>query len=356
MKKLAVVVILPCLCDLTAASGPEATVAGSWKIVVKQGERSRDYYVELEQAGDRVKGVFVSPRSGRYPFQEGNFREGQLKLTVPRRFENRTFQYVITARLREDGSLAGKLTIDGKASGEVHVSRVFTAVGKWNVTVKSTDGAESYASTLEVTKDKEGKLGGKSKSEMGDFAIRNVKVQGEKFSFDIALEFDGNRVDFAVAATFKDANTMVGRWMAKENQDVSGEWRAKRVPVAAAVKPKAASTQKPAEKPALKNSPLVGRWSGRTETPNGEVVRFTVELEADGDRLSGTMRFGKRPQPIRDVKVRGRRLEFFVDFESEGQTYEVEIEGSLEGKDRMKGRWFADGAEGEWTARRPVVF
>ncbi len=56
MKKLAVTLALIAFSgDVRAAPDPEAVLTGSLKMAVERGERSREYELELEQVGERLK-------------------------------------------------------------------------------------------------------------------------------------------------------------------------------------------------------------------------------------------------------------------------------------------------------------
>ena len=48
------------------ASAEEVKLDGTWVITGDDRGRQRDYYLELKQAGVKVGGTFISPRSGSF--------------------------------------------------------------------------------------------------------------------------------------------------------------------------------------------------------------------------------------------------------------------------------------------------
>jgi predicted small integral membrane protein len=327
---------------LAAAEDP--SVAGRWKIIVTTGEGSRDYYIDLKHEGEKVAGVFESPRSGKYPFEGGSFSKGVLRIEVPR--GERVFR--IEAKLGDGGRFAGKLTINGEGGGEVTIEREAPpkpapgkspVAGKWNVVTRTADGNE-YASQLEITESEKG-IAGKSRSQLGEIAVKALSFEGKTLGFDLVLPLNGNDVPFEIRAELKDPNTLAGRWKTKE-ADFSGEWNAVREKPVAAEAPKAA--------PAAA-SPLSGAWFGVT-SQGQDKHSFRLELEASGDRLAGKIHAGGQEHAVLDGRADGSKFQFAIEVGDEKQR--IKVEGVVEG-DLLKGRYAtSNGDGGEWSARRPA--
>lgn len=342
------------------ALADETSLAGKWKLDVISGEESRDYILELVQDGKKVSGDLVSPRSGKHPIRAGTFADGRLRIEVPRDIEGQSVVFLVEAKLAASGKFEGTLSIEGNEVAQVVIARAeapaaaLSPAGQWDVTTKTPDGTQEYNSTLEVSAGKDGALEGKSVSQRGTNALRSLKVDGKKFSFELTLDFGGNAVDFIVRAEFADAQNLRGRWHVKESEDVSGEWNARRAgppPPAATATAKDAAPEKD-EKP----SPFAGRWFAKTTMPDGRLLRFSLEIAVAGAKATGKAESKFDALELRDGKVEGRRLSFRITREKDGRTEEVEVWGELGDDGRLKGRWKApDGEEGEWEGRKATV-
>lgn len=99
---------------------------------------------------------------------------------------------------------------------------------------------------------------------------------------------------------------------------------------------------------------VVGRWTARASSKDGEPVRSMIEIAADKDgKLSGRSLSDSGEFPLQAVKFDGKKLSYslVIDFSGEKVTFVVEAE--LKGRFLMSGKWF-DKADskfgGSWTA------
>jgi len=317
----------------------EESVSGLWKILVTQENSQRDYYLELKQEGTAVVGVFASPRSGKYPFEGGSFDGKKLRIDVNRKMGERTVVYGIEAEMAGSGKLEGKLLIGGNEAGTLVVTRQGCLVqGRWKVVTKTGDGRE-YESAITLIEE-EGALRGKMVSRLGVIDLKSATFEGDKLKFEIVLPMQGNEVPFIVESTLKDANTLVGRWKAKD-ADFSGDWSGTRT-----VKE---------EGPAVEADPeLAGKWYGVAKKPDGTGETFELEIVAGEKGLAAKCRVGKDDVEVKDFRAAGKKIEAVVPYREDGEEIKVKIEGQL--KDGvLGGKWSVEtGETGEWSARKPT--
>jgi hypothetical protein len=78
-----------------------------------------------------------------------------------------------------------------------------------------------------------------------------------------------------------------------------------------------------------------GNWKLTLETPNGPASPSLV-LKQDGEKLTGTYkgRFGESPL---EGAVKGKEIKFTVKVNAQGQEFQLEYAGAVEG-DTMKGK------------------
>src|SRR5438477_10685534 len=70
---------------------------------------------------------------------------------------------------------------------------------------------------------------------------------------------------------------------------------------------------------------VTGRWKGQMQTGNREL---TFDLKADGAKLTGTITgLIEKPVEIKDGKVQGDALEFWVMSEYQGQPVKLVYKG-----------------------------
>src|SRR5262245_3575135 len=61
-------------------------ISGEWALELEVAGQTIEYSLELTQAGDKVRGDLVSPRTkNHYPIEEGSFKDATLKFKVPQK-------------------------------------------------------------------------------------------------------------------------------------------------------------------------------------------------------------------------------------------------------------------------------
>ncbi|HVR74991.1 MAG TPA: hypothetical protein VMT52_11690, partial [Planctomycetota bacterium] len=257
----------------------------------------------------------------------------------------------VEAEQKETGKLEGRLTIDGRAAGPVVMTRSASpAAGKWNVLSKAPDGGREYPSTIEIVEEG-GKLTGKSASQLGEFSLQALKMDGEKLTFELTLPIGGNDVTFVVTTEFEGGNRLLGRWKVKD-AEFTGEWTAPREKAPAEV----AEPTKPAEpaKPSADQG-LAGKWYALTETLSEGKTSFQLDLRIEGDQVSGKFTSKNSKADIRHGKAHGSKLQLsFTITTEEGADVEVKMEAELDAHQILRGKWSAGSENGEFTGRKSV--
>ena len=93
-----------------------------------------------------------------------------------------------------------------------------------------------------------------------------------------------------------------------------------------------------------------GNWKLTIETPNGTGSPSLV-LKQDGEKLTGTYkgRFGEAPL---EGTIKDKDIKFTVKVSAQGQEFQIEYAGTVEG-DTMKGKVkFGDFGEGTFSGKK----
>jgi len=76
---------------------------------------------------------------------------------------------------------------------------------------------------------------------------------------------------------------------------------------------------------------VTGTWKGQFDF-NGESVPLQFHLKANGDTVTGTIEgLPTNPTDIKDGKVKGNTITFWVTTDYEGATYKLVYEGRISG-------------------------
>jgi len=335
LAALSLVSFLSALWMWPVQAGEAKSVSGRWKLAVSSEGEERDYFLDLEQQGKSVGGKFISPRSGEYKISKGSFENGTLKLEIPREIQGQEFVFEVEAKVGKDGTLTGDLTVMGQEFGTITITREKpkpSLAGKWEVSANSPDGTREWLATLDVAMDNGGNLGGTYSGEAGEFGISSVEVDGGKASFEVALKLEGNEVPFIVQVEFKSADTLDGKWIVKDNDEVSGKWSAKRV----------------------ETSPFSGIWDATATMTDGEKMSFVLELEASsGGKLGGKFLTQEgKAIGIDEGKVDGKKLGYSIQWDRDGEALTIRVEGELDGEGGITGKWSDGTDDGGWSAKK----
>ena len=99
---------------------------------------------------------------------------------------------------------------------------------------------------------------------------------------------------------------------------------------------------------------VTGKWAAEVPGRGGNTQKVTMDLKADGDKLTGTISNPQGETAIADGKVSEDTVTFTVTREMQGNTVKMNYTGKLAGEE-MKFTVVRDGGQGqprEFTAKR----
>jgi len=102
---------------------------------------------------------------------------------------------------------------------------------------------------------------------------------------------------------------------------------------------------------------VTGKWTAEMAGRNGNTRQMTINLKADGDKLTGTIGGPRGDTEITDGKVDGDQVSFSVAREFQGQSMKLNYKGQLSG-DEIHFTVQREGGEGEgrqFTAKRAAA-
>ena len=189
----------------------QTTITGDWDVTVNSPQGSNTTRVTFKQDGEKVSGVFRSPR-GELPFEGGTLTGKDLKFTFTIETQGMQLPITLAGALADDSAtMTGKADFGGFAEGDWTAKRaepnsplpgatptagaaatttagaatttapstttaaVGLAGGQWDITIKTPGGDRPATATL--TEDK-GKLTGTLASEVGEVPITGT-IEGK---------------------------------------------------------------------------------------------------------------------------------------------------------------------------------
>jgi hypothetical protein len=190
------------------------------------------------------------------------------------------------------------------------VAQAADVTGKYKGTLSRSNGE-----TLDIAMDLKqegGKVTGKVSSANGELDIEEGKVDGDKLTYVVKFERDGNKVPVKNTAKIV-GDTLEGK-AEIPNEDgavVSREWKVK----------KEAS-----------NAQFTGKWKSSFTRQDGNSIDINYNLKQEGDKLTGTTSFNNSPETeISEGKVNGKEVSFTIKRERDGRTFLSKYTGKLDG-------------------------
>jgi hypothetical protein len=293
--------------------------AGRWKLAANAPD-GNTYNVTLivKEDGGKLSGVLDSER-GQMPLANVAFANGEL------RFDLVLDMGAIPFRLKIDGDkVTGTLTAPDGSSGSVTGQRepsasAASASGKWEISATDSDGTTRRA-TLELKQNGE-TLTGQIAMDSGEtLPISAGKASGDAISFKIPIG-DG---DIVVTGRLS-GDTVAGEYTIPTGD--KGRFTARR----------AASAS------------LTGKWSVLARDAEGNQMRATLDLKAEGERLTGALITESGDSaPLIDGKVQGDSFSFKI-YTGDGN---IEVKGKLQ-DGKVAGEYTTpNGSKGSYTASR----
>lgn len=302
-----------------AAACFASDAAGRWKLVANAPDGNA-YNVTLvvKEEGGKLTGVLDSDR-GQMPLANVAYANGEL------RFDLMLDMGPIPFRLKIDGDkVTGTLTAPDGSTGSVTGQREASAqpaqaAGKWEILATDPDGTQRRA-TLDLKQNGD-QLAGAIALDTGDtLPISAGKLSGDSIAFKVFIG-DG---DIQVTGKMT-GDTVSGEYTIPTGE--KGKFTGKR----------AASAS------------LTGKWSVVARDAEGNSMRATLDLKADGGRLTGAIITESGDSaPLIDGKVEGDSFSFKI-YTGDGN---IEVKGRLDGG-KVAGEYTTpNGSKGTYTATR----
>jgi len=293
--------------------------AGRWKLAANAPD-GNTYNVTLvvKEEDGKLSGVLDSER-GQMPLANVAFANGEL------RFDLVLDMGAIPFRLKIDGDkVTGALTAPDGSTGSVTGQReasasAASASGKWEISATDADGTTRRA-TLALKQDGE-TLTGQIAMDSGEtLPIAAGKASADAISFKIPIG-DG---DILVTGKLS-GDTVSGEYTIPTGE--KGKFTAKRATSAS----------------------LTGKWSVLARDAEGNQMRATLDLKAEGDRLIGAIITESGDSaPLIDGKIQGDSFSFKI-YTGDGN---IEVKGKLQ-DGKIAGEYTTpNGSKGSYTASR----
>lgn len=182
-----------------------------------------------------------------------------------------------------------------------------SASGKWQWTIETPDG-NSFKSVMTAKQEGTKLTGTLSRPESEDkLEVLNGKVEGDKVSFKVIPNFDGNEITVEYSGTLKEDKIDGGVRVVEF--DIELEWHAERM---------------------LENVNPSGIWDWSLSTPNGDTIEATLELFLKKEKLSGELIADAWAMELEDVKIAGNKISFRTTNSNNDQKYLSK--GTINGK------------------------
>jgi autotransporter translocation and assembly factor TamB len=95
---------------------------------------------------------------------------------------------------------------------------------------------------------------------------------------------------------------------------------------------------------------VTGKWTGQVNGPNGDGFTLTFNFKQDGTKLTGSIEGpGGEPIPIKDGKVEGDKISFWLSFDAGGGEMKITHDGTING-DEITLNTKMEGGQGDTPA------
>ncbi len=205
--------------------------------------------------------------------------------------------------------------------------------GKWDLTIEAP--GQKLPVTLELKQDG-ATVTGTMSSMIGNGAISNAKVSGNKLSGTASTEMGGQKVELAISGTI-EGETMKGSLTASMPGFPPLPFEGKR---AAGTASTAKVTTVSTPTPSAKN--IAGTWKVETNA-GGQPVTVNVVFEQNGDKLSGTLSSDFGGGSVSEGKINGENVDATLLISFQGQPLTVVLKGKLESDTKMSGTLTPEG-------------
>lgn len=213
--------------------------------------------------------------------------------------------------------------------------------GTWKVKYEGQNG--EARETVMKLKFADGKLSGTVTGRQGgETEISNAKVDGDKLSFKVTRDFNGNSVTLDYSATIA-GDAIKGKFGGKfGDNEFSRDFEGKRESggTGGADAPKGAS--------------VAGTWKWSLEV-NNNTINNVLKLTQDGEKVAGTLTANDRESKVEEGKIQNGEITFQTTRERNGDKFVIKYKGKVDA-DEIKGKAVAniggDDREFDWNPKR----
>lgn len=229
------------------------------------------------------------------------------------------------------------LTLACGGLGSFALAADANAVGTWKSSFNTPDG-QTMQSSL-IIKQAGDKLSGTVIGRNGnEYPMDEVKLTGDQLSLKVTRERNGEKTTMKVMATLSGDNLkgkLESNW---GGEDRTAEWIATRVTETGAV---AASA--------------TGNWKYALTIESGDTMNLVLNLNQDGEKVTGKVKVGEFEAPITEGKVIADAISFKIPVDANGTKFTSTYKGTLNG-DAIKGKihsdWGGEDHNYDWNASR----
>jgi len=182
-----------------------ADPSGTWKWTREFNGQSQECVLKLDWDGKALTGEYEA-FGNTSPIADGKLEGDQIAYHVEREFNGDKFDVKFNGKLADD-EIVGKVVVgrDGEPMEfDWHAKRavdVTDVLGAWKVRFQIPSG-DWVDQEITLEKKADG-LDGKCNGPFGEFALKDVKLDGSKLSFGVVPPFGGDDAEFTYVGTVR---------------------------------------------------------------------------------------------------------------------------------------------------------
>jgi hypothetical protein len=299
------------------------SIKGAWKFLIKTDDGQQlEPIVKIDQDGESVTGTFQGVDGTDVKLEDGTFKDNELAFKVTLDFGGQELIAKFAGKLA-DNAFKGKVDYDiGGQTGTFDVTGERAAGespihGNWEMIATSEGG--TFEPKLLIVHEGDKIEGVYIWDEQTKVDIKEPKLSDKELTFKVEHDFSGSPIVVLYTIT-TDGDALKG----KADYDLGGQTGTATV-----------------EGKRVKPADVTGTWNITLTTEDGQSYEVTAKLEQSKDGLKGTYSGPAGDADITDAEINGNEIEFTVVRERDGQKFEIEYEGNVDG-DTMKGEAEAD--------------
>lgn len=289
-------------------------ITGQWEIKIDYHGLERLAKLSFSRNAD---GSLVG-KWGSNDLADVRFENGELSFThvIPTRARDFKERYTGTLKRGEfTGTMSGDL---GNFSVKVTRKKPKSPVlGQWDM--KYRFGEREIKGRLTISEKPDGMLVGKWEAESGEHMVSNVKFQDGKLTYTRKSKFGEHELESTFEGTV-------------EGHKLAGTFKSQRGGLPATGE--------------RVGAPLVGKWK-LTEKQHEAYKKTTTSILRIAGDLTGRYESGGEELIIRNLKLEGDQVSFFLEFRMMDATLRVDFKGKLFGKTFLRGQFKTKTTQGK---------